>query len=512
MIPGKRKNRTAPVLFVLALLLLVSACQGGDGKVDATKETDTGDGVYAPTMESGLPGDGGDQVPVSDKPAPGTILIDQEMTLNAFNTEPVNLPFQSQRDLVFRVDAKLTAGVLDYNLELVNSAGIVMAHLEARAGQSNISIKEFTAPFAGDYAVRIQPVSGGGTLQVVLTVMDAPSGGGTLSAVPGSMEASFYDSGVIQTFRFDLEADQLYTIGAFAALRGLPDTYLMLFGPDGGLLETVDDIQAPNDLNAVLLGFKPAQTGEYTALASPVNQSRGSYILSIGPGDELVPVVGEPDIAINSDYRAKFIDGDTLELTFDAALGDAISVEVVDLAEDLLIDVYLYSPYGQIIAYTAYDGTGSGRDQIISEIQLPYEGRYLLELIPVGSGEATFRILPLEAALLTGGGVFSDETVATRSGAFTASGAFHVYQFTAEAGDLVTLRLNSTTERGTLDIGFALISPDGLQVTFVDDVLGGEDLDPALVDYEVAESGTYTVIVYALTDGTGTYEIAYSKR
>lgn len=508
-VPASRKRLA--LLALVIPLLLAAACTGGEPDKPGSGKDET------PPADSGLvvtPGpvtEGTEIAPPVDTTA-GTVIFEEELTLNAFNTTPLDMSFQSQRDSVFRVDSQLTAGVMDYNLEILNASGGVIAHLEARAGNADLVIREYTTPFTGSYAVRVQPLSGGGKVKVTVTTLDASSGGGAIDDLPGSMTGSFYDAGVYHTYRFMLESGSPVTIGAYGAYRGLPDTAMILFGPDGAVVDSVDDIQPPNDLNAVLLGFTPQVSGEYTAVVNPVARSLGDYTMRIEPGSDLVPVVGDPDILVNSEYRARFVDGDVLDLTFDGTMGDAISVDISDVDNGLMVDAYIYSPFGQIIAYAAADTTNTGRDQLISELQLPYSGRYLLQLIPRGEGEASFTILPIDPAELTGGGIFSDETVSTRQGKFDAANAFHVYQFNAEAGDLVTLRINSTTQRGTLDIGFALISPDGMQVMFVDDMMGGTDKDPALVDYEIGTAGTYTVIVYALADGFGTYEFSFSRR
>ena len=179
------------------------------------------------------------------------------------------------------------------------------------------------------------------------------------------------------------------------------------------------------------------------------------------------------------------------------------------MTTDLKVDLRVYSPFNQVIAY-AIDAD-YGQDSAINEMQLPYSGRYRVEITPHGTGQASFHLKRLAPSDLTGGGVFGDNPSGTRSGRINASDVYHYFQFNANGGEKITLRITSTNIVGALDMGFAVLGPDGQQVVFADDSQGSNPLDPDLEKYQIEQTGTYTIVVYSFTDALGTYELSYSR-
>ncbi len=512
----KRHGDRFPVwLVVTAALILLTGCSlFGGGTPEATPATPGG-----PTPLAGeTPSTGGEPLPIAtiapdggDLAAPGTLIIDALSTLNAGDTTPVELPFEAAAGQVVRIDSMVTAGVLDFDMELVDAFGNVLVRGQSRAGQTGVTINELTLPYTTTYTLRLIPVGGGANLQTVVTALDAPSGGGRVEDPAGQYGGRISAANVYHTFLFAMNKGDLMTIGAIAESRGAPDTRLMLFSPDGGLITEIDDVQPPDDLNAVLRNFVAPVSGTYVALVSAVDGTTGAYTFQVTPGSEAPQAVGEPDITYGQNYRAVFIDGDVLALTFDGSIGDVLRIECDQLDPQVDVDLRVYSPFGQVIAFSVDDNDVSGDDQVLTEMQLPYTGRFTLELTPAGSGEGSFRIRQLTTADLSGGGFFGDDSSGMRAGFFDRPDVFHYYQFNASAGQLITLRVASSSDEN-LDIGFALLDPAGAQVAFADDSTGENPLDPELVGYRVNTSGTYTVIVYALTDAAGTYELSFQRQ
>jgi len=121
-------------------------------------------------------------------------------------------------------------------------------------------------------------------------------------------------------------------------------------------------------------------------------------------------------------------------------------------------------------------------------------------------------ITPLTVADLSGGGSFGEDINAKRTGRFETNNVFHYYQFSGNFGDLISVRVVSTSDTDQIDIGFALIGPQGVQMVFADDSNGGVSPDPELSSYRVEQTGTYTIIVYTVNDATGSYELLFSRR
>lgn len=96
------------------------------------------------------------------------------------------------------------------------------------------------------------------------------------------------------------------------------------------------------------------------------------------------------------------------------------------------------------------------------------------------------------------------------SGSITSRQRFELYSFEGETGDIVTISMNATA--GTLDPALYLISPEGIQVDFNDDVASGENPNSVIQDAALASTGTYYIIAshYALNVGgtEGTYTLS----
>ncbi|NLX10180.1 MAG: hypothetical protein GXY36_11030 [Chloroflexi bacterium] len=97
----------------------------------------------------------------------------------------------------------------------------------------------------------------------------------------------------------------------------------------------------------------------------------------------------------------------------------------------------------------------------------------------------------------------------TVSGSITDRQEFEIYSFEGEQGDIVTITLNATG--GTLDTAVYLISPDGIQVDYGDDVIPGENTNSVIDEATLATDGTYYIIAthYGLNVGgtEGTYNL-----
>jgi len=498
-------------LRLLPILFLLPACALIPGPATPTAT------IPAPGPEDITPVDGGPVTEPTIEPTeevilPGSVLLESTVTANSFEAGVVDLPFEAREQLVIRVDATLVAGVLDFDLEVVDQFGNVLAREGARSGATQVAITEITLPFDGSYVVRLAPQSGGGNVRVVATALDAPSGGGVLDAVGQELRGAITARGVYHTYQFPLLQGETVTIGAYAPGRATPDTRALLIGPDGRFIMEFDDTRPPEDLNAVFTGFTASLAGKYTAIVSAVEGTTGEYTFRVTADSQAPETAGTPDIAYNNEYRVALIEGDPLSLTFDGQVGDPLRIEAFNVVDTLDVDIRVYSPFGQIIAFSVDDDDEPGDDQVLAEMQLPYAGRYRLELTPNGSGEASFRILKLQVADLTGGGIFGKDLSGTRSGLIAEPNVFHYFQFDANSGDEITIRIISDTESGTLDLGFAILGPTGTQVVFADDASGEDTTDPALTNYRLTQTGTFTIVVYSLTEGTGSYTLSYSRQ
>ncbi len=495
--------------FVLVMGLL-AACQRAAPPPPAEAPPD--EGVLDPRVAPAevLPAEDGQPEPeITPGYAPGTIILDTTQNVS-LEGGAVEAAFDSPAMQAIRIDVNAIGGTARYEWRLVDKFDNALAFLESDGTAQAEAIAEFTLPYAGTYRVRLTPLEGAGTRQVVVTALDAPSGGAAFSSPGETGDGALTVEHVYHTYTFPLVEGQVVSIAAQAATAGQPDTRFDLYGPDGRLLAQADDTTPGIDLDAVLPGFVAPLPGTYVAIVTNFAGTSGDYRFTVSAGDEPPLAEGEPDLAYDQQVRAAFFEGSPLSLSFDGALGDPLRIEVFDVEPGLDLDVRVISPFGQVIAY-AID-SGPGQSEQIREMQLPTAGRYWLELTPFGSGQASFRVVQLQPGDLTGGGAFGDEPSGRRSGTINAPGAFHTFQFNARAGNRVTLVVTSQSTSGALDLGFALLGPDGRQTAFADDSTGGNPADPELRSYSLTQTGVYTVIVYSFNNALGTYELEYTRQ
>lgn len=440
--------------------------------------------------------------------APGTIMFE-----NAFNLQggaEQQGTFDSTPMQTVRIDSTILGGTLEYELQLVDKFTNPIATLQSTVGRTTESIVEFTLPYEGEYVIKVIPIGGIGTVRVAVTALGPSSGGGFLTGTGTSASGLMSAGHIYHTYQFPLAQGEVVTIAARANLPEQPDTRMVIYGPDGRFVTEVDDEDPANSKrDAVAPNLVVAQAGTYVAIVANYGGTTGAYVFSIQSATEVPEAEGAASIVYGQALRGRFADQSNLSATFDGTVGDIIEVVVFDSEAALDVDIYVYSPFGQIIAFARDARQGQG--ETLNELQLPYTGRYRLELRPIGSGDASFQINRLDVSQLTGGGVFGDEVSKTLRGAFGERNVFHIYQFNAVAGETISLVVASRSQRGSLDIGFAVLGPNGLQLAFADHSEGSNPNDPALLDFPATQSGTYTVIVYLFNDAAGTYDITFSR-
>ena len=511
----------APLMLVFAML----ACQfgpapsdgGGDDTAPAefTPVEQTPEDSALPTTDPNIPTPTPAPPPPTTSPglALGTVMLDEIYNLDSATGQSLEITFESGALQTISIEANLVGGTtLEYEMQLFDMFGNSIAQLQSTFGRTLETLPEFTLPYEGQYLLTIAPIEGSGSLQVSMRVV-APSGGGILETSNDASSGHMGETKTYHTYQFVLVEGDTVTISARANVPNRPDLRLLVYGPDGRyIIENDDEDKSQDKRDAVVTGFIPQATGTYTVIVTNYGESLGAYIFDV-TSDTIVPeAVGDPDIVYDNEYRVGFADGDNLSLSFDGSIGDVLQVSVFDLEADLDVDIYLISPYNQIFA-VARDSL-KGEDEVLYEVQLPYTGRYHLEIRPIGAGQASLKVAKLSQNVLTGGGVFGDENSGTLQGAFQNANVNHIYQFNATVGDTITLAVTSISEVGDLDIGFAVLGPDGLQYKFADQSNGDNPNDPAIT-FTVNQTGTYTVIVYTVKNGlsfaTGFYQMSFLR-
>jgi hypothetical protein len=435
----------------------------------------------------------------------GTVIVEQVLQLAAAQAAPGELRFDASTNQVIAVHATQPGGSLVYRLQLLDKFNTSLVSLTAQAGRSSEAVSELTLPYDGAYRVLVTPTEGEGTLQVTVSAVGAATGGGYLEHLPLHFGGAFEARDVFHVYQFPLQRGDTVRIAASSESETLKSLGLSLIGPDGQAIvdSGMEPIYGPGE--SVLPRFTASMAGTYLAIVTNLDEETGRYTFDVALSTEPLQPEGPPDIGYDQAFPAAFANDSVLHAGFDGAAGDVLRIEVLEPEEDLDLDIYLLSPFGQIIAYAVDSPAGEGES--LNEVQLPYTGRYTLDLRPHGSGEASFRIVRLPATALTGGGSFGDALGGRLSGTFNASDVFHAFQFRAEADDRISVRIEPT---GGLALGFSLLSPSGEEATS-DQAVNPGDLPPEIQGFRAVQTGTFTVVVHALNGTSGSYDLVFSR-
>ncbi len=101
----------------------------------------------------------------------------------------------------------------------------------------------------------------------------------------------------------------------------------------------------------------------------------------------------------------------------------------------------------------------------------------------------------------------------TLAGDISPTNKFDLYTFNGEAGDVISISMQRTA--GNLDTTLFLLDSSGLQLTFNDDVVAGDNTDSLISEFTLPQTGQYIIIAthFGLSYGgtTGTYNLTFSR-
>jgi hypothetical protein len=311
------------------------------------------------------------------------------------------------------------------------------------------------------------------------------------------------------------------------------DGYLILLGPDGTVLQDVDD--APDSVMPAIKNYGLPADGLYTVVATRFGFangiSAGEYTLTLtkvesggavapeDAGGKTTPCwlagglpPGLHRILYNQPVSGAVTPDDVDDwYIFRGRAGDLIALRMAASAGDLDPFVILTDANGYELARND-DATGDTKDAAIAGFTLPEDGVYLIRATRYGfangpsAGEYTLVIETGAEPVELGG----EGSPAALSYGTAATGALDLdhpgrhYTFTGHAGDRVTISVQRTG--GDLDLALSLRGPDGTEIASSRAwVTPGE---ARIARHALPTDGTYTVEVL-LGDLTtsGTYRV-----
>jgi Bacterial pre-peptidase C-terminal domain len=365
-----------------------------------------------------------------------------------------------------------------------------------------------------------------------------------------------------QTYSFDGVANEILTI-TMTATAGSLDTLLLLLDSNGNVIDSNDDIQT-GVTNSAISNRRLALDGRYTIVATRygknVGGTEGPYELTLtGPTGQLPQEIldlgverGDIEISLQwntaadlqllvRDPRGDSVFDDTPQVPSGGRLGVAGNVNC--RAPQASPVSYIYWPQGALAAglyevevwyqnqcndtqpvnFTLtilVDGT----PVFVGTAQPGLDERFLINFVidvnrqvtagDFGSIGTSQRLdagaIDFQAQLESGLPIASGETL---GGSLTTDKKYDLYYFDGEAGDIVTVSMETTA--GRLDTTLFLIDPNGLQIAENDDAVVGESTNSLINEFTLPETGRYIIIAthFGMLYGgtTGAYNLTFSR-
>ncbi len=408
----------------------------------------------------------------------------------------------------------MTSDDFDTYLELLGPDGTQVTFNDDSGQGLNSLIENFTLSATGEYTIIARSFGnrGEGAYTLSLSRGSASPGPSPTPGRGGSGGSIAYGQSVSGTLN---ENQQLWTftgtegdVVTIAMTSSDFDTYLELLGPNGQQVAFNDD--GGQGLNSLIENYTLPTSGTFTIVARSFgNRGRGNYTLTLSTGTAQPPQ-GSGTITIGQTVTGS-LNQSQQTWTFSGNAGDVISIEMNSTDFDTYLE--LNGPNGQQVAFN--DDGGPGLNSFINGFRLPTSGTYtIIARSFANAGRGTYTLT------LTAGGVVvptptpfptqppppSSDRGAIEFGQ-TVTGSLNQSQerwtFTANAGDVITIEMNSSD----FDTYLELHDADEQQVAFNDD--GGPGLNSLINGFRIPRSGRYTIIARSFANGgRGSYTLS----
>jgi len=397
-----------------------------------------------------------------------------------------------------------TSGFKGY-LELYGPTG---ALLGTASGNSTDQLIAYTATNSGTFTVLVSSEYTGGTGTYVLNLAQMPEP----FVVPAGDDGGTLTNGADATGTITLGDQDMWS---FTANKGesinvrLGSTFpgnLELYGPNGALL-----VDAGNNAEDELIAYTATTNGTFTVLVSGYfGTDTGTYVLNLSqiPEPFIVPAGDGGGTLTNGANATGTITLGRQDLwSFTANKGDSINVRLGTFGFPGNLE--LYGPTGallvnaannatdELIAYTA---TTNGTFTVLVSADFSSSSG-----IHGGTGTYVLNLAQMPEPFMVSSGDQGGAMTGSASYAGTITlGDQNMFSFTACTGDSINLGLNSTFNRGYLE----LYGSNGA-------LLKSAANSAALsIAYTATNCGTFTVLVSAyfssssgIHGGTGTYSL-----
>lgn len=366
-----------------------------------------------------------------------------------------------------------------------------------------------------------------------------------------------------RAYSFDATAGTTVNID-LRAQSGSLDTYVALLGPDSAVLASNDDVTGSTDSN---IQRSLVVDGTYTILASryglTIGGTEGEFTLAVstltgdeaavvdttgdtttgdvgtGTGDELILTEGSIEVLLtwnsNADIQLSVRDPNG-EAVYDDQPTGVRSGGILEADGNVRCEEtttspvsYIYWPQNRLLpgVYEVevwFQNTCDDNSSVTFDLSVTVMDQTIVstkqQSAPNSHFMITFRIGQDGTATAGPGGFFDMSTASTLNylsalpnatpiaygqtvtGSITEQQRFAVYSFEGEQGDVVSIGMEQRSTN--LDPALYLISPDGIQLNYNDDILpNGENRNSAIQEETLPFTGTYYIIAthYGLNVG-----------
>lgn len=415
--------------------------------------------------------------PESKQPIESAILDAPTIAYNEVKEGQIESP-AAVDEWVFHAQAGERVNIVlnsqfDTYLELRAPDGEFIASNDDSGESLNAAL--FDAPIrkSGPHTIVVRGYGGTtGIYGLALTGGHPTIGGGTL-ANGDSRQVVLSKQGLKWRYQGQQGAYLTVTVEAEALL----DSRLALYGPDGTLLTQDDD--SGGGLNAEIYEFQLPADGAYTIQAqSTVETGLATLTLNSSPrasgGGPLV--VGKTQVGTLKPGRSH-------QWGFVGEAGQIVNISL----NSIDFDPFLEIRNSQNVILAENDDSQGSSNSAINFFTLPANDSYTLiarSAAPDAGGDYDISLKPVKVT--PGGGPLSGDQ--SRQ-ALMAPGQSDTWSFEAEAGDFVTISLESDQ----LDTYLELYGPD--QTLLIEDDDSGGGLNAALLDFALPADGTYQLVV-----------------
>ncbi len=379
-----------------------------------------------------------------------------------------------------------------------------------------------TATNAGTFTVMIDGVAANATGEYRVTLVNVP---GTFSVAPGD-EGGQMTNGVTHTGTIDVGDVDVWTFSATAgdnltlrmgeiAAGSSLTPGLWLYGPNGAQLDFYGSSAVAGEVSV-----RATNSGTFTVAVADFNSGAGyagsgAYRLTLAKtGSPIVTSAGdEGGPLVNGQTYTGTIDVGELDVwSFTANTGESIFVAMGEsvAGSALTPGLWLYGPNGVLI--TAYASsavaaeiyaraTNSGTyTVVVGDYNNAYAGSGAYRLTMVKTGDPILVSPGDQGGPLTNG--------VTHAGDIYV-GDLDVWNFTASAGESITVRMGEMVSGSALTPAVWLLGPNGVLLdSYVNSGAAAE------VYFRATNSGTFTVVVGDYSNayaGSGAYRLTLAK-